>query len=37
MNRPLRDVSAVLVAGTLTGLVALTTESPTILMGIFVT
>lgn len=37
MNRPLHLVSAVLVAGALTGLIALTTDSPTILLGIFVT
>ncbi len=37
MGRPVHYVLAVLFAGTLSGLVALTTRSVTILLGIFVT
>jgi len=37
MNRPVRYVLALLLAGTLTVLVSLTTQSSTILLGIFVT
>ena len=37
MDRPIHYVLAVLFAGALTGLVALTTRSPTILVGIFIT
>ena len=37
MDRPVHSVLAVLFAGALTGLVALTTRSATILLGIFVT
>jgi len=37
MDRPIHYVVAVLFAGALTGLVALTTRSPIILLGIFIT